>query len=1448
MRVPAPRNFQLLLLICMGILAGGAVAAPLQTPKRGPSPQAALPPSFTPSASPNPVTLAIGGPAQTVTVTTTPDPGFADPSITYAFTGLPNFVVNDGPKTTTITGGYGPVTFNFSLGAGAAAGTYTGALNGTTATGAGKSIPFSVVVQQPDITATFRQPVVSMCDGQTVNDAGQLTPANGYSGTPSVSFTAVPAGITITPAPLKPSPMPPGQTIAFSISAAGATSGVAVLNVSDAAAGINKNIQLTINITPADFTPAVSPPTLSMTAGGSAQNVGASVLPNACFSSNVSVAASGQPPGMTVTPNPASITAPGFTPASIAIQASASVTPGTYPVTFTFTSGGITHSASVQVTVSRAPDFVLNLNPPAITVQAGSSGSTQATITPLNGFSGTVNVIAPAVPGMTIAPATFTLAPGASQPLTVSVAAGTPAGTQSLVFNATSPAVTGTRSATLSLSIAAGPDFTLSVTPQAASVAAGGAPVTATVSAAALNGFSGTVSVSAPPFPGITITPSTFNVTPGGGGQAVTIAAGAAVQPGAIALTFSGTSPSTTGTRTATLALTVTGPPAFILTITPSSLTIPVGGTSSVTAGVTPLNGFSGTVNVTAPSIPGVTFTPSTFTLAPGATQPVSIAVDPAAAPGPRGVATFQGSSPGIANGSSATLTLTISARPDFNITANPPSLSFRGGSSANVTVSAAGVNGFGGAIAVNAQPVAGLTLSPPAFTLTPGSPQLVSISASPAAVWHGPLQVIFSGNAAGIQHEATVIVTVGPPPPVLSAATPPALTAGARSVVIRVAGDFLQPGAQFHLSDASATVEDSHVLTPQLADVRLTVRSDAAPGPRELGVTNPDGGSSATPLVLLVYPPSSIAAPLDVTAAAVVFPARGTFIAPTEAVYARGLLATSGTGTIIGSWQFDGSPFDRFIVNAAGGMPVEVRTNVPIPVSFTGSHSLEMVIETPRHVISPAVEVIDTIDRASQLTLLAPPEGAVLRKSGSLFRWSLVPNCSGFDVEVALDASGDRPDVLTRIVRFHVAAAEWRPTADDLASIGPGAHRWRVRPRCAGETSLEPTVWRRFAILPDHVAITLLPASVNARGAPLVRWNSSTAGVLYRVEFLSPAGETLFSALTAATEYAVPRSFPAGTAVRVQALGPDGNVLGTSGSSPLSRREAHESILLAQQTTIEFGAVQPDDGATIADPQPRISAVWKGAAKPEEVMLLVDNTDMTQVAKVTPTSVAYDSLIALAPGQHSVALGVAGNLTRWSFTVAPPEGAVAAPAAEAPAAPEPRGDWVVAPLGTVSMVQDANNQLRTQISALSDLKIPQLSDKTTADVSVAHDFKNDSTVQESRNWVTEFGAGQGRVSAVARAGFAPPDFLDQAQLMSAGLPRGGAQIKLVVPGGIASYYQTFASQPAGLVTGLFAPDQKIKALAYQLIPDPKWDFRLIGMRVDERADPNNSGGRGKAF
>jgi hypothetical protein len=102
------------------------------------------------------------------------------------------------------------------------------------------------------------------------------------------------------------------------------------------------------------------------------------------------------------------------------------------------------------------PDFTISLNPTSLTVQQGSSGTTTLTITPQNGFTGTVNLSLVGAPsGVILSPTSVNVtgSSSVSQNLTVSVGSGVATGTYSLQVQATSGSLTKT--ANLSLTVTA---------------------------------------------------------------------------------------------------------------------------------------------------------------------------------------------------------------------------------------------------------------------------------------------------------------------------------------------------------------------------------------------------------------------------------------------------------------------------------------------------------------------------------------------------------------------------------------------------------------------------------------------------------------------------------------------------------------------------------------------------------------------------------------------------------------------------------------------------------------------------------------------------------------------------------------------------------------------------------------------------------------------------------
>jgi hypothetical protein len=109
------------------------------------------------------------------------------------------------------------------------------------------------------------------------------------------------------------------------------------------------------------------------------------------------------------------------------------------------------------------PDFTLSLNPTSLTVQQGSSGTTQLTITPQGGFTGTVNLSL--VAGQDQVPQGLALSPGSvqvsgsglvNQPLTLSAQSTTPTGTYRLRVKATSGSLIREAGLTVTVSVSGG--------------------------------------------------------------------------------------------------------------------------------------------------------------------------------------------------------------------------------------------------------------------------------------------------------------------------------------------------------------------------------------------------------------------------------------------------------------------------------------------------------------------------------------------------------------------------------------------------------------------------------------------------------------------------------------------------------------------------------------------------------------------------------------------------------------------------------------------------------------------------------------------------------------------------------------------------------------------------------------------------------------------------------
>ena len=362
------------------------------------------------------------------------------------------------------------------------------------------------------------------------------------------------------------------------------------------------------------------------------------------------------------------------------------------------------------------------------------------------------------------------------------------------------------------------------------------APASVTLSSVSLNPTSvtggnsstGTVTLSgAAPSGGAIVTLSSSNSTAATVPSSVTVAAGAtsatfAVSTSAVSTSTQVTISASFGGVIQTATLTVTSPPlptASSLTLNPTSVT---GGTQSSTGTVT-LSGAAppgGAQVALTSSNTNVAIVPSSVTVAAGATT-ATFTVGSSAVSASTEV-TISASFGGVIQ----TATLTVTAAPNYTLSASPTSLSITQGSGGTATVTVTPLNGFSGSVSLSASGLpSGVSAS---FSPNPATTTSTMTLAASNAATVGTVTATITGTSGTLTRTTTITLTVVPPPlPTVSS-----LTLNPTSVI----------GG---LQSSTGTVTLSGAAPAGGAQVTLSSNNGAARVPSS--VTVPAGATSAT-------------------------------------------------------------------------------------------------------------------------------------------------------------------------------------------------------------------------------------------------------------------------------------------------------------------------------------------------------------------------------------------------------------------------------------------------------------------------------------------------------------------------------------------------------------------------------------------------------------------------
>jgi len=415
---------------------------------------------------------------------------------------------------------------------------------------------------------------------------------------------------------------------------------------------------------------------LTLTAGSTSTDT-ITVTDVSPFSGSVTLAASGLPSGVTAafTPNPTTGSS------VLTLKSSSSIclsSPAT--ITITGTSGTLTASTTIALTVSAVatPAFTLATSSPTLSLTQGGTATDTITVTDVGSFAGSITLAASGLPsGVT---ASFSPNPTTGSSILQLTASSTAAvGAATVTITGTSGCFTS--STTIALTVVKSTQgFSLSVSPTTLTIPQCGSGKL-TITESGQNGITGSVTLAMSGLPtGVTAIFSSNPIT--NGSNTITISVPCTTPVGTYILPITGTSGTLTETTNVTLTVTAAGKGSFTLAPSAAALTISLNAGGTDTINVTDVGGFTGPVTLTASGMPsGVT---AAFDTNP--TTGSSLLTLTASSSATTGAATItiQGTSTGTASGTLAattTIALTVSSTPAVQIAWVSPAAGIAGSS-----------------------------------------------------------------------------------------------------------------------------------------------------------------------------------------------------------------------------------------------------------------------------------------------------------------------------------------------------------------------------------------------------------------------------------------------------------------------------------------------------------------------------------------------------------------------------------------------------------------------------------------------------------------------------------------------------------------------------------------------------------------------------------------------
>jgi uncharacterized membrane protein len=395
-------------------------------------------------------------------------------------------------------------------------------------------------IPQPDFSVAATPSSQTVLQGTGTSYSVSVTPSNDFTGNVSFSVTGLPSGAT---ASFAPSSVTDSGSSTLTVNTLSSTpTGTYTLTVTASGGTLTRSTQVQLFVNA--YSVAVTPSSQTVLQGtGTSYSV--SVTPSSGFTGSVSFSVTGLPSGATASFAPASVAGSGSS--TLTVNTLSSTPTGTYTLMVMATGGTLTYSTPVKLAVNA---FSIATTPSSQTLSRGNDTSFSVSVTPSNGFTGSVSFSVTGLPsGATASFSPSSVGPSGSSTLTVSTLSSTPIGTYILTIKATSG--TFTYSTLIKVNVT---DFSISFSPSSQTVTRNSS-VAYTVTVSALGLYSSTVTFSVLGLP--TNTGASFSPTSvrGKGTSTLTISASASAPTGTDSLTITATGGGLTHSANVTLVI-----------------------------------------------------------------------------------------------------------------------------------------------------------------------------------------------------------------------------------------------------------------------------------------------------------------------------------------------------------------------------------------------------------------------------------------------------------------------------------------------------------------------------------------------------------------------------------------------------------------------------------------------------------------------------------------------------------------------------------------------------------------------------------------------------------------------------------------------------------------------------------------------------------------------------